>query len=111
MVNLFAYCATKPADMRRASDPRGERNDRALREWARGRTVLCAWEGDGDHMARDRQVIALLREVSASLVCLTVTKHGHPGHPLFKRADLTPIPFLPTAATESATVAPAGGTL
>jgi hypothetical protein len=98
MPNLFAYRATKPAEMRRASAPRGERNDRALREHAAARTVRCAWGADGDHMGEGRHVAALLADAAAELVGLSRTKAGHRRRPLRKRADLVPQPFTPRHA-------------
>jgi hypothetical protein len=35
MLNLFAYRATEPRDMKRAEDPVGPKNDRYIRGWRR----------------------------------------------------------------------------
>jgi hypothetical protein len=92
MLNLFAYRATEPRDMKRAFDPVGRQNDTFLRALTFDvPRVLCAWGAHGSYMDRDRAVLSLLRD--RPLYALKVTKGGHPGHPLYLRADLTPEPF------------------
>ena len=90
MTNLFAFRATAPADMIAASDPVGPDNDVHLIDLARNAgVVVAAWGTNGSHLSRDAAVRALV----PSLHCLKKTQAGHPGHPLYLRADLTPIPF------------------
>jgi hypothetical protein len=87
MINLFAFRATKPADLKKAADPIGPDNDRILRAYheTSDRTVAC-WGNDGVFMGRDRVVIALLGDV----YCLGTTKGGHPRHPARLRTDTKP---------------------
>lgn len=90
MTNLFAFRATEPADMIAAADPVGPENDGHLIDLASNAgVVVAAWGTNGTHMGRDAAVRALV----PGLHCLKKTLSGHPGHPLYLRADLTPIPF------------------
>ena len=93
--NLFAYRATQPADMKKAADPVGARNDYWLRKLARDAAlVVAAWGNDGAFLERSAQVRAML----PGLQCLKVNGSGEPAHPLYQRADVTPIPYRPEAA-------------
>lgn len=90
MTNLFAFQATKPDDMKAAADPVGPDNDRHLIELARGAgVVIAAWGANGTHLGRN----VIVRSMIPNLHCLKKTSAGHPGHPLYLRADLKPIPF------------------
>ena len=91
MLNLFAYRATSPRDMKAAAEPVGPANDAVLEVQTAGRTVLCAWGAHGSHLDRARAVRQLL--VGRDLFCLGTTKDRHPKHPLYLRADLTPVPY------------------
>ncbi|MDB6178788.1 DUF1643 domain-containing protein [Paracoccus sp. Z330] len=84
IVNLFAFRATDPRDLKRAAHPVGAMNDRILTEavgWAD--RVLCAWGVHGVHHARDQEVLGLLREHSSKLCHLGLTRAGQPRHPLY----------------------------
>jgi hypothetical protein len=82
VVNLFAYRATKPADMLAAADPVGPDNDRHLaEEAATAKVIIAAWGDHGTHRGRDRQVMKLL--AGREVWCLRRTKGGQPGHPLY----------------------------
>jgi hypothetical protein len=88
--NLFAWRATDPALLRDVPDPVGSRNDawlRALQDEAA--LVVCAWSDAGAWLGRDRAVLAWLRAPH----CLVRLKSGRPGHPLYKRAELRPVPL------------------
>ena len=91
MLNLFAFRATDPRDMRAATDPVGPANDVTLTTQTEGRRVLCAWGAHGGHLNRARRVAHLL--AGRDLVCLGRTKDGYPKHPLYLRADLVPEPY------------------
>ena len=89
VVNLYAYRATDPKDMKRAIDPVGPDNDATLRfAFARsadqGAPVIAAWGTHADPR-RVREVRALMG--NADVYSLGVTKEGHPKHPLYIRAD------------------------
>ncbi len=88
MVNLFAYRATDPAEMKRAIDPVGDLNDATLIDVARDAgMVVAAWGAHGTHMGRDKSVRSLIPK----LHFLRLTKDGHPGHPLYLPASLEPL--------------------
>lgn len=91
MANLFAWRDTAPAGMMAAADPVGPDNDRVLQaEHVRAALTVAAWGAHGAHLGRDEVVRALLPR----LHCLRLTKHGHPGHPLYLPASLQPVPWL-----------------
>jgi hypothetical protein len=91
MTNLFAYRATDREVMKKHPSPVGADNDRWLVECAKGAAVVvAAWGAGGGHLQRDQAVIRLLGQ---NLTCLTKIKEGHPGHPLYLKKSLTPVPF------------------
>lgn len=84
VVNLFAFRATSPDDMKAAADPVGPDNDRHIRRWAeQAGGVVAAWGTHGVHRGRDREVRALLGRVGVSVSHLGLTNGGHPKHPLY----------------------------
>lgn len=92
MLNLFAFRATDPQDMRRAVDPIGPDNDRWILETAaKADLVMCAWGRHGTFLERQRQVLALLD--GFNLKCLDKTADGIPKHPLYLKGGLRPIPL------------------
>lgn len=94
MVNLFAYRATKPADLLLAPEPVGPENDAWLLGFAEDAgLVVAGWGVYGAHLARDTTVKRLL----PNLHYLRMTKDGHPGHPLYLPKTLVPQPFAPAA--------------
>jgi hypothetical protein len=59
VLNIFAWRATDPRDMRAAADPVGPENDSAILDslpWAD--SVVCAWGTHGAHLGRGLQVEA-----------------------------------------------------
>lgn len=91
MLNLFAFRATDPADMKRAADPVGPENDTTLIAETKGRAVLCAWGADGGFLGRSGVVRRLLE--GRDLRCLGRTKSGEPKHPLYLAAATKPEPL------------------
>ncbi|WP_318521858.1 DUF1643 domain-containing protein [Photobacterium leiognathi] len=88
MANLFAYRATQPEDMKRASDPIGDKNDETLILLAQNAGVIVgAWGNDGIFLNRSEDVRALISELNV----LKVNKSGEPAHPLYLKSTLTPI--------------------
>ncbi|MBB1498714.1 DUF1643 domain-containing protein [Paracoccus sp. MC1862] len=93
IVNLYAFRATYPKDLRTAVDPVGEGNDAALQDaaaWAR--RVICGW---GMHAAPDpaQAALALFRRAGAEPLHLGLTKAGQPRHPLHLAYTVAPQPF------------------
>lgn len=90
MGNLFAYRSTDPKVLRFVADPVGKENDVWLQKLqSEAALVICAWGALGKLMGRDKEVISFLKDP----YCLTQRKNGCPGHPLYKQADLKPLPF------------------
>lgn len=92
VVNLYAFRATNPAELRTAVDPHGPENE----AWLRGRleaarhgatTIVVAWGAwlPDDHAAPTFRNLA--REVGVTLRCLGRTKEGQPRHPLYLKGD------------------------
>jgi hypothetical protein len=94
VLNIFAWRATDPRDMRAAPDPVGPENDRAIvdsLDWAD--RVICAWGTHGKHLGRGPEVERLLREAGAHLFHLGLSKEGHPKHPLYIGYTVQPVPW------------------
>ncbi|RJL08996.1 DUF1643 domain-containing protein [Paracoccus siganidrum] len=92
VVNIFAWCATSPRDLKAAAAPIGPENDRILREsvgWAD--MVLCAWGAHGSHLGRGAQVEAMLRDSGCGLWHLGLTRQGAPRHPLYVGYAVAPV--------------------
>jgi hypothetical protein len=100
VVNLFAFRATRPRQLRAADDPVGPANDRFIvRAARRADRVIAAWGCHGAYQGRDREVMALLAQTGAPVACLGMTRDGWPRHPLYLPGDAVPVPF--TAANAS----------
>lgn len=83
VVNLFAFRATKPAEMLRAADPIGPENNAAIVEaLLRCKKVLCAWGSNAAGTQRERDVRDLLRVCGVDTYALRVNRDGTPAHPL-----------------------------
>lgn len=92
VVNLFAFRATDPKDMKSAADPVGPENDTVIRQaLMEAETVVCAWGAHGNHQGRSQAVLDLIRgEGHKPLSLGPLTKGGQPRHPLYLKAD-TPL--------------------
>jgi len=88
MLNLFAFRATSPEDMKAAEDPVGPDNDCALTDMAEfAEVIIAAWGAHGTHLGRDKKV----RKIIPNLHYLKMTKGGFPCHPLYLPKGLKPI--------------------
>jgi hypothetical protein len=88
--NLFAYRSTDQTALYKVVDPIGPENDDWLKKLqSQAALVVCAWSDTGAYKTRDKEVLKLLQAPH----CLIKLKSGRPGHPLYKRADLKPIPL------------------
>lgn len=92
MLNLFAYRATDPGEMKASADPVGDANDAAIVRIASNPDVtriVVAWGVHGVHRGRGAKVLASLSAVAGpKLHCLGRTKDGHPRHPLYLSNDV-----------------------
>ena len=95
MLNLFAFRATEPKDMKRAADPVGEENDRAILEVAsKANTCVVCWGADGLYRHRWFVVRGLLRRAGVKPLCFGLTKTSRqPKHPLFLPASTGLVPW------------------
>lgn len=91
MLNLFAYRATDPKDMKRHHAPIGgpDTNDTLERCSRMCELTVAAWGTHGTYMGRDREVLPLLTDPHA----LRLTKKGLPWHPLYLPRGLDPFPY------------------
>lgn len=93
IVNLFAFRATYPKDMRAAADPFGPDNRRHVEEqWIKHVSIgviVVAWGAQPFALRSD-----LRKEMSGKgALCLGTTKAGEPRHPLMVRADQPLVPW------------------
>lgn len=88
VVNLFAYRATDPRELKRVSYPVGLDNERHVKEACEGRPVVCAWGAHGSLFRQDARVLRWLRECGARPHVLKLTAGGMPSHPLYLPATL-----------------------
>ena len=96
VVNLFAYRATNPRELKKIADPVGSRNncyiELAIR---RADLIIVAWGTKGIFQKRNDEVLNLISG-KQSLHCLGLTKDGHPRHPLYLRKSTERIIFPST---------------
>jgi hypothetical protein len=90
MLNLFAFRATKPIDMKNSIDPIGMENDSYIKKYEQlCDKVVCAWGNDGAYKERSRFVLSNLKEP----YYIKLNKSGEPAHPLYLKGDSIPIKF------------------
>jgi len=90
VLNIFAYRATDPQDMRSIPDPVGLLNDEyigAALKLAKSKgdvhQVVCGWGTHGEHLARGDKVLKMVLSHGLEPQALKWTSAGHPGHPLY----------------------------
>lgn len=83
IVNLYAYRATDPGDLRRAGYPVGPRNDRHIAAAvAQSAVIVLAWGANARSSDRPSAVLKLLSSMGRKPYCLRLTSGGYPEHPL-----------------------------
>ena len=91
VVNLFAYRATDPRELRKAPEPYGAENGFHLFRAAIGADlVVGAWGAHGEWLNSGRNLMLGFRPRGITIKALGLTKRGQPVHPLYQRADLKP---------------------
>ncbi|WP_025897914.1 DUF1643 domain-containing protein [Sneathiella glossodoripedis] len=94
VINIFAFRATDPKDLKKAKHPIGPLNDEILLETARkANMTVCAWGSHGVHQERDMQVRKLLKDAKITPHILALTKFDQPRHPLYVSYSTKPIPW------------------
>ena len=100
VVNLFAFRATDPRQLRYAADPVGPHNDKHILDAAaRATEVVCAWGPGGTYQQRDAEVRRLLLQDRSRIFSLGRTIGGHPPHPLRLRRDLPRVGYYERMST------------
>jgi hypothetical protein len=96
VVNLFAWRATRPRDLRQAREPVGRGNTRHLRAAVRrAERVVVAWGMHGAWRGRGRVALALLRRWDCAPLCLGITRSGQPRHVLYLPRKARPTAYPP----------------
>ena len=94
MLNLFAFRATDPRNLKRAEDPIGPDNDRhLLTEVGAAERVIACWGDHGQFRGRDRDISDLIVARGVAFECLFKNKTGAPHHPLYLKPGIKPKPF------------------
>jgi hypothetical protein len=92
VVNLFAFRATNPDELKKCEDPVGPDNDIYIRSAAiRSDQIITAWGTNGSLSARNAEVMEIL--YSFRTYCLGISKAGHPKHPLYIAGEQWPIRY------------------
>lgn len=87
VANLYAFRATRPADLKAASDPTGPRCDAYLEQCAKeAALIVAAW---GMH-AQSNRVDQVRTILGPDLRTLGWTKNGQPRHPLYVKGNTAP---------------------
>jgi len=97
VVNLFAYRATDPGEIRLMDYNRavGPDNDAFIKLWTRTcPMVVAAWGAFGRKRNRDLTVMKMLNKYQVKVHCLGLTEGQDPKHPLYLSKDLKPTPYL-----------------
>ena len=85
MVNLFAYRATMPSELKNVKNPIGNDNDLQIIELSKKADIaVAAWGNEGTLLNRDKEV----KKILPNLMCLKINKSGQPSHPLYQKKDL-----------------------
>ena len=91
MVNLFAYRATKPTELKKVKNPIGNDNDLHIKELSKKVDLaVAAWGNEGSLLDRDKEV----KKIIPNLMCLKINKSGQPAHPLYQKKDLQLIKYI-----------------
>jgi hypothetical protein len=98
VVNLWALRATDPSELLMHAEPSGPHNWAYIEsEVGRAALIVAAW---GAHavkvpggLFRGQTLEAVARRLDRPVVCLGLTKKGHPRHPLYVRSDQSPTPY------------------
>ena len=87
MLNLFAFRATLPSDLRKSKFPVGQENNQFIVDSQNeAGIVLVAWGNNGNLLNRDQAVMQLI----SNPMCLNINNSGQPAHPLYQRKDISP---------------------
>lgn len=93
VVNLFAFRATDPKELRSDDILHSDNIEALLREtFAKHDRVVFAW-GGGIKYAEPKWVADYVARLFSEAVCLGHNKDGTPKHPLYLKYETQPIPY------------------
>lgn len=96
VVNLYAFRATKPADLWKQKSRRGPENLNYIEEAAeRASKIVVAWGANACKGATVNETVRALAMGGRPLYCLGLTKDGQPRHPLFVKRERSLEAFEP----------------
>lgn len=102
--NVFAFRATKPADMKAQADPVGPLNDGVILAAAKSaEVVVAAWGSHGEFRGRASEVYGMLSRAGVLVHALRLTASGQPGHPLYVPGDTRLVVYISKALHKGAT--------
>ena len=91
MVNLFAYRATMPTELKKVKNPIGNDNDLHIKELIKKVDLaVAAWGNEGSLLNRDKEI----KKIIPNLMYLKINKSGQPAHPLYQKKDLQLIKYI-----------------
>ena len=91
MVNLFAFRATLPNDLKKSKFPIGKNNNQfIINATQKSEMTIVAWGNDGQLYGRDKEVLKLI----SNPICLNINNTGQPAHPLYQKNDTTPKSYI-----------------
>jgi hypothetical protein len=92
VVNLFAFRATNPAELKGVEDPIGPKNaEFILSTTKEAKWVIAAWGNNGRLNDQDVSVSLLLKD--CNLLAMRLSKDGNPWHPLYLPLSAKPATF------------------
>ena len=95
LVNLYAYRATDPTELRTAQDPVGPRTDVFVRRMARtAETVVVCWGAPGAKGDRAEALLTWMARRGITPYCLGTNKDGSPKHPLYLPKSTERVPYV-----------------
>ena len=93
VTNLFGFRATAPTELKAYHDPIGKENDAWVHEMAKEAAIkVAAWGNHGNFLNRSVDFLSSLDQ----LHCIKMNKSGEPAHPLYLKAELKPVPMIPS---------------
>lgn len=92
MLNIFAFRATDPEEMKRQDEPVGIDNNKHIIDICKqSGIVVAAWSNHASHMNRGHEVELLLSHYNIELHCLKINSSSRlPAHPLYLKKSLKP---------------------
>ena len=88
MMNIFSFRTTYPIELKKATNPIGDKNNFWIKKIYRNvDKCIGAWGNDGEFKNRSEDIFKLIPK----LYCLKINSSGQPAHPLYLKSDLKPV--------------------